>query len=200
MKKPLFPLILFLFLCANQLIAQVGDSGWQEFNRERLRLNRVGMQVLGGWAIANFAISGVGITQSTGETKAFHQMNVGWNLVNITLAGFGYFNALRGETDLDAIQSICEHESIMRIFLFNAGLDLGYIMGGAFLLERSKNVTKNSARLAGFGKSIMLQGGFLMLFDAIMYFAHQQHGKSELPGLISGLSVGPSGIRYCLSF
>lgn len=197
MRNKFIPLLLLLLL-ALPLFSQ--DISWQDFNEERLRLNRVGMQVLGGWAIANFAISGISAWQTTGETKAFHQMNIGWNAINITLAGFGYFNALRGEADLGSIESVRAHESIMRIFLFNAGLDLGYIMGGAYLIERSKNVVKNSERLSGFGKSIIMQGAFLMLFDGIMYFAHLNHGNQKLAQLISGLSLGPTGVRYTLNF
>lgn len=195
MKNKLLPLLLLLFV-ALPLFSQ--EMSWQDFNEERLRINRVGMQVLGGWAIANFAISGISVWQTTGETKAFHQMNLGWNAVNITLATFGYINALNAETDLGSIESIRAHESIMRIFLFNAGLDLGYIMGGAYLVERSKNVRKNSERLAGFGKSIIMQGAFLMLFDGIMYFAHLHHENSQLAQLISGLSFGPNGVSYTL--
>jgi hypothetical protein len=197
MKNKLTPLILLLFVALPMFSQEIS---WQEFNEERLRINRVGMQVLGGWAIANFAISGISVWQSTGEVKAFHQMNLGWNAVNITLATFGYFNALNGDTDLGSIESIRAHESIMRIFLFNAGLDLGYIMGGAYLVERSKNVTKNSERLSGFGKSIIMQGAFLMLFDGIMYFAHLHHENNQLAQLISGLSFGPQGVRYTLNF
>ena len=156
MKQRILLFLPLVFL-AMPLLGQ--EISWDDFNQERLRINRVGMQVLGGWAMANIAVSGISVWQSTGETKAFHQMNLGWNAVNLTLAGFGYFNAINAETSLGDIESIRAHESILRIFLFNAGLDVGYIMGGAFLLERSKNVSKNSEMLAGFGKSIAARMG-----------------------------------------
>lgn len=193
-----FIFLLSLLFVALPMLSQ--DISWQDFNEDRLRLNRVGMEVLGGWAIANIAISGVGVFQSAGVTKAYHQMNLGWNAVNLTLAGFGYFSALNGQTDLGTLESIQAHESIMRIFLFNAGLDVAYIMAGAYLIEKSKNVTKNSERLEGFGKSIILQGGFLLLFDGIMYFSHLNHGNSTLSKLISGFSFTPSGFYCTLNF
>ena len=197
MKYKLLSLLLLL-LIALPLFSQ--EISWQDFNEERLRINRVGIQVLGGWALTNFAISGFSVWQASGETKAFHQMNIGWNAVNITLASFGYIHAMNAETDLGIIESIQAHESIMRIFLFNAGLDVGYLMGGAYLVERSRNADKNSERLAGFGKSVMVQGAFLLLFDGIMYFAHLHHENSQLVQLISGLSFNPDGVSYTLRF
>ena len=45
------------------------------------------------------------------------------------------------------------------------------------LKERSKTTIKNPAKLKGYGESVMLQGGVLLLFDGIMYAIHNKHGK-----------------------
>jgi len=190
-------IVIFLFL-AFQLSAQEFNS--EAFNEKRLKINRVGMTILGSWAIGNIAVSGISTFQSNGETKAFHQMNVGWNAVNLLIAGWGYYQSLSAPVDLSLIESVQEHESIKRILLFNAGLDLAYIAGGAYLLERSKNSTKNQDRFSGFGKSIILQGGFLFAFDVVMYLIHQNHGNSQLYDLVSdiNLNISPAGFSLML--
>ncbi len=192
--------ILILMFCTLQLSAQDFDT--EEFNQKRLDINRIGMTVLGSWALGNIAVSGVSVFQSKGEAKAFHQMNVGWNTVNLLIAGWGYYQSLNALTDLTSMESIREHETIKRILLFNAGLDLAYIAGGAFLLERSKNVEKNRERFSGFGKSIMLQGGFLFAFDLVMYLIHQNHGNNQLYRIMNNtqFSLSPAGFSFLMEF
>ena len=61
--------------------------------------------------------------------------------------------------------------------MINAGLDLAYIGTGAWLTQKSKTTTKKPERLEGFGNSLLMQGGFLLLFDGIMFAVHNHHGK-----------------------
>lgn len=61
--------------------------------------------------------------------------------------------------------------------MFNAGLDVGYVLGGLYLTERAKSAAKNPERLRGFGQSIVLQGGFLFVFDLAMYLIVNHHGR-----------------------
>ena len=95
-------------------------------------------------------------------------MNLAWNSVNLVIAGFGYYNALNAGSDLTLLETFAEQKGIENILLLNAGLDVGYMLGGLYLLERSKNVGKRQDILKGFGQSIILQGGFLFAFDVIM--------------------------------
>jgi hypothetical protein len=189
-------LSLLLLLCSSLLLAQ--DVNLEEFNHERLRINRVGMGILGSWAIGNIAVSGISILNTKGEAKAFHQMNTGWNVVNLAIAGFGYYSALRGETDLSLLESLQEHESMKQILLLNAGLDAAYIAGGFYLMERAKN-SSNKEQLRGFGKSVILQGGFLLLFDGIMFYLHNRHGKSAIYENVA-LAATPDGIGIVFNF
>lgn len=193
-------LLFILFFFPLLIGAQSFNS--EEFNTQRLKINQTGMTVLGAWAIGNLAYSGVAVFNNTGENKAFHQMNIGWGAINLALAGVGYFGARDAATDLTVIESLKQLESTKRIFLFNAGLDIGYMATGAYLLERSKNTAdeKRSYQLAGFGKSIIMQGGFLFAFDLVMYFVHQNHGKKGLYNLVSDLSVSPNGFRVVMNF
>ena len=192
-------LCLLLFLgFANILLGQSPDL--LDFNTQRLQINRTAMTVLGGWAIGNLASGALLMGQKTGKAKYFHQMNLGWGAINLGIAGFAYYNAVKTDpANFDLLSSFKEQEKITRILLFNAGLDIGYIMGGAYLRERAKTTTKNPERLAGFGESIMLQGTFLLVFDLAVFWVHHQHGK-DLHPLIGGLNFGGNGLSWRMVF
>lgn len=129
------------------------------------------MLTLGGWAVVNI---GAGLAlrgSSEGATREFHTMNALWNTVNLGIAGFGYYAATQSDpASWDLATSLGKHQNFQKILLFNAGLDVGYIMGGLYLTERAKRPDVNSDQLKGFGNSIMLQGAFLMVFDLANYF------------------------------
>ncbi len=192
-------LLVLLFLgFANMLLGQ--DPALLDFNTQRLKINRTAMTVLGGWAIGNLASGALLTGQKTGKAKYFHQMNLGWGAINLGIAGFAYYNAVKTDpASFDLLGSLKEQEKITRILLFNAGLDVGYIMGGAYLRERAKTTTKNPERLAGFGESIILQGAFLLVFDLAVFWVHHQHGK-DLHPLIGGLSFGGNGVSWRVVF
>mgnify|MGYP006200084509 FL=1 len=189
-------LILFFFLMSFPLLAQEIPA-LQDFNQTRLDYNRSGMLILGSWAIGNMVWGGIGANQSTGEVKAFHQMNLYWNAVNLAIAGFGYYQATKEVPGTDFWATMEAQQSIEKILLVNAALDVAYMAGGLYMKERGMR-TDNS-RLVGFGKSVILQGAFLMAFDAVMYGFHQAHA-GELPGLVQNLSLGPTGFSINIPF
>ena len=147
------------------------------FNQERNDLNRKGMVVLGSWAGANLITNGILLSNSSGSDKYFYQMNVYWNVVNGVLAGLGVFGAKKMQGNLSAFQSLEEQSSTEKTFLINTGLDVAYVMTGVYLLEKSKNSIDSQDMLKGYGQSVILQGGFLLLFDGIMYGVHRSHLK-----------------------
>ena len=167
-----FMLFLSLFLgTLTSLWAQDNLSSW---NQQRLDRNQQAMYVLGGWAVGNLAVGAFGMAQSTGENRAFHQMNLGWNLVNLGLAASGIWTASHTDpSTLNAWESWKAHDHTQRLFLLNAGLDVGYIMAGFWMKERGKNALKHPDRWTGFGKSLVLQGAFLMAFDIGAFWVHQ---------------------------
>jgi hypothetical protein len=61
-----------------------------------------------------------------------------------------------------------------KTLLFNAGLDVGYIMTGLYLTELSRRAGEQQERLEGYGWSLVLQGGFLLGFDLILYLVQRQ--------------------------
>lgn len=169
-------LLIWSFLCLCLWGMAQTNITLESINRNRLQKQKTGMLILGGWAVGNIASGLILSGQREGSEKYFHAMNAGWNAVNLVIAGFGYYGALKADpASFDLYQSIQEQHEFQKILLFNAGLDIGYMAGGLYLIERSKNSTKNPDRLRGFGQSIILQGGFLFAFDLINYFVHAGH-------------------------
>lgn len=135
------------------------------------------MTILGSWAGANLITNGILLSNSTGSDKYFYQMNVYWNVVNGALAGLGILGAKKNQGNLSAFQTLEEQSSTEKTFLINTGLDAAYVMTGVYLLEKGKNSVENQDMLKGYGQSVILQGGFLLLFDGIMYGVHRSHLK-----------------------
>lgn len=66
-----------------------------KFEKERIRISKNSMLVLGGWSVANIVGSGIATNTSNREMRYFHQMNVMWGGINLAIAGLGYFGNAR---------------------------------------------------------------------------------------------------------
>ncbi|GAB2850236.1 DUF6992 family protein [Hymenobacter ruber] len=142
------------------------------FMARELLLGR-GLAVLAAWVLLNLVGSGYYLARSDRrhEPYYFHGMNVGWGLVNAGLAAWGilhlHFVAPAGLVPAELFQTQLFNENL---FLLNAGLDVAYIMTGSYL--RARALAPGQAlpvRLLGFGRSLWVQGGFLLVFDATMW-------------------------------
>lgn len=161
----------FLVLCTASLCAQGLNLDLSTFNQHSLDHQRTAMLTLGGWAVANIAAGAALQGSAKGSSKHFYRMNAMWNGINLAIAGFGYYTAVRSDPAAwDLATSLSKHNGFQKILLFNAGLDVGYIMGGLYLTERAKRPGVNADQLRGFGRGVMLQGAFLMAFDLVNYF------------------------------
>ena len=150
-----------------------------EFNRRQQRTTQTGMLTLGSWAVGNFVVSGLSLRTYEGSGYYFHRMNLLWNVVNVTLAGLGYYQAVR--KDLDSIsltQTVKDHHSLRRKLLLNIGLDTAYVVGGLYLLERAKNEPERPKRWRGYGRSLILQGAFLLTFDLALYLVVRSQAEA----------------------
>lgn len=189
---PAFVMIFFLIV-SQELFAQNQQVSLEQYNLERIQYNKNGMLILGSWAIGNILWGGLMAGRTSGELQGFHQMNAYWNSVNLLIAGFGYYSAMKEVPDVDFWETLQRQQSIEKILLVNAGLDVAYMAGGLYLLERGKRV--DNLRLTGFGKSVIMQGAFLMTFDTVKFLLHNAHGK-DLPKIMENLSIGPSGFGF----
>jgi len=192
----LYPLIIvFLFLLSESVFSQNDSSlHLQNFQMERKDINETAMLVLGGWAVGNILVGTYGNFKATGEAKYFHQFNAMWNVVNLGIAAFGYFNAVNSDpSSMTNLEIIKDYNSLQNFLLLNAGLDVAYIATGLYLKERSKN-SSSSERLRGYGNSLLLQGGFLLLFDVSLFFIHQNNANINLYPHLESFLAGGAGI------
>ncbi|WP_170265051.1 DUF6992 family protein [Salibacter halophilus] len=191
MRKQLFTLLIFISISVFGY--SQNQTELETFNQKRQHIVTTGMYVLGGWAVANMVTGGIGYGTSSGEARYFHQMNMMWNTVNLGLSA----SSLLFQDDLPTTLrgSLEAQQNIEHLLLFNAGLDVAYITAGFYLKERAKRSNRYD-RFTGYGNSLLLQGGFLLLFDGVMYFTLRNHGNSIGKVLehvqFSGNSVGVS--------
>lgn len=182
MKRHFFILLVFLLPLA------IHCQSLPELNAERLQTNKRGMLALGTWATGNIAYSGARWFAAEGEARRFHQMNVWWNVVNLGIAGVGYLGS-RKIPELDLEGSLRGQRQVEKAFLFNTGLDVGYMATGLWLQERgrSRSSLVEQQRLEGWGKSLIMQGAFLFGFDLVMYLIHRRHGNKGVMQYIKTL-------------
>lgn len=148
----------------------------RNIDEKRIRIDRVGMGILAGWSFGNIATGAMGWAGSEGEQLYFHQMNVFWNTVNLGIAAFGMYNALREQPDeSDAPSILRRSQKTERILLINTFLDIGYVGAGVGALMVGNRGADQADLWRGYGKSLILQGGFLFLFDLILYRLHRRN-------------------------
>jgi hypothetical protein len=172
-KYYILPLLILAALPAG---AQ-GLADLEVINQTRLDYNQQGMLILGTWAVVNLILGVVASFRTHGQTQAFHQMNAYWNVVNLGIAAYGFWQASQVAV-LNFWEVLVEQQQIEKVLLANSALDFGYIALGLYLIERGRRLEKD--KWVGFGKSILLQGTFLLLFDAILYGFQQQLGMELL--------------------
>ena len=165
----------------------------QNFNKERTQIDKRLMLGLGSWATSNFIVSGIGwATAPKGEAYFFHQMNVLWNTVNLGLAIPGYFKAKKEVRTLTLEETIKVQRRTENIFLINTALDVVYISSGFALRNLAKSDLSKKDRFNGFGNGLILQGGFLFIFDLTAYALHKCHANKFL----NTVQISPNGLGF----
>lgn len=155
-------------------------------NFQRELLAQQGMGVLGAWALLNLLVSGWLVLRRPPRTEPhyFHQMNIGWGAVNVALATWGIIQAKPlAVAGMTLAVSLREHFTFENILLLNVGLDVAYLVTGAWLRARASTADELPERLAGFGRSLWVQGGFLLVFDAGLYGLYHRYA-AELLALV----------------
>ncbi len=194
--KKIVPILCLVCCLTNFSKAQTLEE-LKQFNNERIAISKKGMSVLGAWAIANIAVGAYGYSSTHAAVdKNFHQMNMMWGGINLALAAVGYVGAIKDKKTYDLQKSFKQQQSIEKTFLANAALDAVYITAGLYLTERAKNEESNHDRFKGYGQSIMLQGTFLLCFDAAMYAIENKHGNKKLYRFLDKISLSSNGIGF----
>ena len=105
-------------------------------------------QVLGSWA-AGSVLAGAALCLP-GSTRGFGRQTAVWGAVDGLIAyGGARRRARTGPTDPARLR---------KVLLLNAGLDVGYLVTGAWLVQRT--------RWRGDGAAVLLQGAFLLVLDS----------------------------------
>ena len=193
-----FLIILFMLFSMDISFGQKISESLTSFNQQRIALNKTGMYVLSGWALSNIAAGSIGYFNSSGRTKYLHQMNVGWNIVNIAIAGAALYQYSHADpTSFSLVQSMAEAKAIENILLINMGLNIGYIATGGFLWERG--LRKSNDRFVGYGQSLIIQGGFLLLFDSTLYLLNRTHNE-KLEPILEKVSIQGTQLSITIPF
>ena len=109
--------------------------------------------VLRGWAVGSVLVGGA-LSLRPG-TRAFGRQSAAWGAVDGAIAVVGgRRRASRGPTDPARLR---------RVLLVNAGLDVGYLAAGAWLVRRT--------RWTGDGAAVLVQGAFLLVLDSAAAWA-----------------------------
>ncbi len=170
-----------------------------KFEKERIGYSKKSMLVLGGWSAANIIVSGFATNTKNREMRYFHQMNVMWGGINLAIAGLGYWGAGREKIDNPTLAAVLKHQSkTEKTYLINTGLDVVYIAAGLLMNQKSNN-QKDPEKFKGYGNSIMLQGGFLLVYDAINYAIHRKHGK-QLNAMVEKLELSGNPVSVSLVY
>jgi len=144
------------------------------YQHHELLLGR-GLSVLGVWALLNLSVSGYHLPRTDRRESAhhFHVMNCAWGFINAVLAAVGILRTHPGRSAvaLGPAGALADMHLTGQVFLFNALLDIGYLLVARWLLNRASYPSTNRPeRLYGYGRSVQLQGAFLLIFDVAMWW------------------------------
>lgn len=196
-KKLIFICALFILFAFDAL----AQGGLADFNQERLQVNRIGMIALSSWAVGNMGVNGFALrSPSSNEQAHFYRMNIFWNVVNLGLAIPGLrYSLITDPSTINLAETVGEYHQMGKILLMNAGLDVAYITGGFLMKEMAKSREKKQDILRGYGRSLILQGGFLLAFDVVMYSV--LHSKSQkLVDLLGHITVTSNSVGLVWNF
>ena len=129
--------LVILLISAPSFLNHVsGQDPNTTFYKESLRINNKGMMVLGTWAVANIATGAYGWSKNSGPRMYFHQMNLFWNSINLTIAGLALYGNFTSDYSIWPPEEILGKQlKTQQLFLINAGLDVVY-MGTGFMLRK----------------------------------------------------------------
>ena len=166
----------FFMISPDVLHAQLTEFEPIFYHQQSLSIQKTGMIVLTIWASLNILSGFIGNYHYSNDAKYFFQMNGAWNIVNLGIATYGFASIAHTALDMESSLMLSEMQKFDRILLINVGLDFIYLATGSYLLNTG--IRDNKSRFIGYGRSIILQGGFLLLFDLFLYFSHYPYTKS----------------------
>lgn len=142
---------------------QSADRTPDQIYHHRLTQQQSAMAVLLGWGLVNVA-AGAAISMSSPGYRDFGYMTAGWGLVNAGIAAFSLYSGPPFDpASVTTAEYLRDEQLFNRILAVNSGLNVAYIGVGASMARWG-----SSSRIRQFGSAIIIQGAFLMAFDAFM--------------------------------
>lgn len=170
------------------------------FQLRSRQMSVVQMGILAGWATGNIVGSGVGAIITQGQERYFHLGNVVWNTVNISLALPGLLAQPKNDFSTDYAEVLRSQKRTEMIYLLNGGLDFFYVGTGFWLMKNAETALWQPEFQKGVGRSLVLQGFFLLGFDFTNYLIHAIHDRRRLKPLQTQfrctVSASAAGLRW----
>jgi hypothetical protein len=126
---------------------------------------RIGRQ-LGAWAVASVVVGGALVVFADGAAaRAFGLQCLVWGAIDGAIAITGAVSLkrahARGAVD-DPERAAPERRRLRRLLWINAALDVGYVAAAVLMLALWRTPDG-----LGHGLGVLVQGGFLLAFDAV---------------------------------
>lgn len=174
-------LLLSLYLSTNITFSQSISQQDSELANVQLRqqnMGKISMISLNSWAFSNIGYGSIATFNSSGEAKYFHQMNAIWNVVNLGIGIPGIINAYKKQKPKNLLELNEYQHKLEKVYFINTGLDVAYIAaGGALRLAGNNKQDDVRQRLHGYGNSLLMQGGYLLLHDVAMLILYKSNVK-----------------------
>ena len=137
------------------------------------------LSILLGWGVGSVVVGSSMQLITQDFWKQFGLQALAWGAIDAALALVGIRSARSKERryeqkELDDADEKKEARTIRRILLINAGLDGLYILSGSWVIWRFQ--ARSDRR--GMGVGILLQGVWLLLFDALLARDVKKHWLS----------------------
>ncbi len=190
--------LLLLFCIALSSVHFISGQSIEDTWQKEVKFRKTGMTVLGSWAVLNIGSELALRENAEGSTGYFYDMNAIWNSANLGIAVFGYIRANHLNQPENGIEMYNIQNRLDKTLLLNSGLDLAYIATGLFLNDRGRRSSKNHDLYIGYGKSVFMQGTFLLVFDVTMILVHKKIRIAD--NKILSINAMPSGFMAGLTF
>tara|TARA_B100000427_G_scaffold300157_1_gene282334 strand:+ start:324 stop:863 length:540 start_codon:yes stop_codon:yes gene_type:complete len=169
MRKNKLLLIILIALFFNG-ISKAQDS--IQFQKKFFKIQQQSTLVFSGWSILNIGISPLctkNLFNPVTSSDHFHLSNFNWNLFNAGFAGLSYYSVYTNSQKTWSISELNKRKKrLERALAFNVALDFIYIASGLLLKHATNpNDLVNYPAFHGGGNSLILQGGFLLVYDSI---------------------------------
>lgn len=166
--------ILILVILTTTLNQKINSQDSLSFHKEFYKTQQNSLLLLSSWSVGNLALSPFlgnnfkvfrnNFVGPVSTNDYFHQMNFNWNLLNAGIVGMSHFLVYKDQRKPWNIQELSlKKKKAEKSIKINMGLDVAYIISGLLLKQSDKNLHINQ----GYGNSLILQGGYLLLYDAI---------------------------------